>query len=172
MCGTLGPVCARLDATLVPCALRRLDELEDWEIRADGIFEKQARQGFSVEFYRCETSGREVRAWSQPLINSHGMGRAQLLDDNHELSTVAPSMHGDAAFRLAGRIPLVVAEQWSRECGEAIGTQGFAVRAHGVTACTVSAASNSACAASASGADGVDGARPIRRRPQLARSSM
>lgn len=49
-----------------------------------------------------------------------------LLKDNHELSTVAPNMHGEAAYRLAGRIPLVVAEQWSRECGEAIGTQGFA----------------------------------------------
>lgn len=49
-----------------------------------------------------------------------------LLDDNKELATVAPSAHGDAKFRLAGRIPLVVAEQWSAECGEAIGTQGFA----------------------------------------------
>jgi hypothetical protein len=49
-----------------------------------------------------------------------------LLDDNHELSMTAPSAHGDAKFRLAGRIPLVIAEQWSAECGEAIGTQGFA----------------------------------------------
>ena len=49
-----------------------------------------------------------------------------LLDDNHELSTYAPSAHGDAKFRLAGRIPLVIAEQWSMECGEAVGTQGFA----------------------------------------------
>lgn len=49
-----------------------------------------------------------------------------LLDDNHEMSTYAPSAHGDAKFRLAGRIPLVVAEQWSMECGEAIGTKGFA----------------------------------------------
>ena len=49
-----------------------------------------------------------------------------LLDENKALADVAPSMYGDAAFRLAGRIPLVVAEQWSQECGEAIGTQGFA----------------------------------------------
>ena len=49
-----------------------------------------------------------------------------LLDDNKALAEIAPSMHGDAAFRLVGRIPLVVAEQWSAECGEAIGTQGFA----------------------------------------------
>jgi len=49
-----------------------------------------------------------------------------LLDDNHELSMMAPSAHGDAKFRLAGRIPLVIAEQWAAECGEAIGTQAFA----------------------------------------------
>lgn len=49
-----------------------------------------------------------------------------LLDDNKALGDIAPSMHGDAKFRLAGRIPLVVAEQWASECGEAIGTQGFA----------------------------------------------
>jgi hypothetical protein len=60
------------------------------------------------------------------LVISRRQDVRALLDDNHELSTTAPSMHGDAAFRLAGRIPLVVAEQWSRECGEAIGTQGFA----------------------------------------------
>lgn len=51
---------------------------------------------------------------------------SSLLDENRALADVAPSMHGDAAFRLAGRIPLVVAEQWAAECGEAIGTQGFA----------------------------------------------
>ena len=49
-----------------------------------------------------------------------------LLDENKEMAAYAPSAHGDAKFRLAGRIPLVVAEQWSAECGEAIGTQGFA----------------------------------------------
>lgn len=49
-----------------------------------------------------------------------------LLDENYQLSTIAPSAHGDAKFRLAGRIPLVIAEQWSAECGEAIGTQAFA----------------------------------------------
>lgn len=61
------------------------------------------------------------------LIVSRHQDVQSLLDDNKDLAAIAPSMHGDAAFRLAGRIPLVVAEQWSRECGEAIGTQGFAV---------------------------------------------
>ena len=48
-----------------------------------------------------------------------------LLDDNARLAAVAPSAHGDAKFRLAGRIPLVVAEQWATECGAAVGTQEF-----------------------------------------------
>jgi hypothetical protein len=52
---------------------------------------------------------------------------SRLLDENHELSTTAPSAFGDAKFRLAGRIPLVIAEQWSRECGAAIGTKEFAL---------------------------------------------
>jgi hypothetical protein len=60
------------------------------------------------------------------LIISRHQEVSSLLDENHELSTIAPSAHGDAKFRLAGRIPLVVAEQWSHECGEAIGTHAFA----------------------------------------------
>lgn len=49
-----------------------------------------------------------------------------LLDDNAQLASSAPSAHGDAKFRLAGRIPFVIAEQWSAECGAGIGTQEFA----------------------------------------------
>ena len=49
-----------------------------------------------------------------------------LLDENRDIASYAPSAHGDAKFRLAGRIPLVVAEQWAAECGEAVGTHGFA----------------------------------------------
>lgn len=60
------------------------------------------------------------------IINRHQDVKS-LLDDNARLASIAPNAHGDAKFRLAGRIPLVVAEQWSTECGEAIGTQGFAV---------------------------------------------
>ena len=58
------------------------------------------------------------------IINRH-QDVQSLLDDNARLASFAPSAHGDAKFRLAGRIPLVVAEQWSAECGEAIGTQGL-----------------------------------------------
>ena len=60
------------------------------------------------------------------LIVSRSQSVESLLDDNKALAEIAPSMHGDAAFRLVGRIPLVVAEQWASECGEAVGTQGFA----------------------------------------------
>lgn len=59
------------------------------------------------------------------IVNRHQNVEA-LLDENKALADIAPSSVGDAKFRLAGRIPLVVAEQWSKECGEAIGTQGFA----------------------------------------------
>ncbi len=60
------------------------------------------------------------------LIISRHQDVEALLSENRELAAIAPSAHGDAKFRLAGRIPLVVAEQWSAECGEAIGTQAFA----------------------------------------------
>lgn len=49
----------------------------------------------------------------------------QLVDENKAMADVSPSFVGEARFRLAGRIPLVIAEQWSMECGEAIGTKGF-----------------------------------------------
>jgi hypothetical protein len=60
------------------------------------------------------------------LIISRHQEVSSLLDENKALADIAPSAHGDAKFRLAGRIPLVVAEQWSAECGEAIGTKAFA----------------------------------------------
>ena len=34
-------------------------------------------------------------------------------------------MHGDHAGRFVARVPLVTAEQWSRECGAAIGSVEF-----------------------------------------------
>lgn len=52
-----------------------------------------------------------------------------LLDDNARLASIAPNAHGDAKFRLAGRVPLVIAEQWAAECKAAIGTQEFAAYA-------------------------------------------
>lgn len=48
-----------------------------------------------------------------------------LIDANKALGEVLPSMHGDAKLRLVGRIPAVIAEQWSAECGAAIGTKEF-----------------------------------------------
>lgn len=48
-----------------------------------------------------------------------------LIDANKALADALPSMHGDAKLRLVGRIPAVIAEQWSGECGAAIGTKEF-----------------------------------------------
>lgn len=50
---------------------------------------------------------------------------SQILKDNHNLrDTLGSGTKGDN-WKLAGRIPLVVAEQWSKECGAGIGTQEF-----------------------------------------------
>lgn len=49
-----------------------------------------------------------------------------ILKEIHELKDHVPSMHGDAKARWVGSIPLVIAEEWSRECGAAIGTHEYA----------------------------------------------
>lgn len=72
-----------------------------------------------------DVNERMIEQDGKLIITRHQEVQA-LLDDNKALADVAPSAHGDAKFRLAGRIPLVIAEQWSMECGEAIGTQAFA----------------------------------------------
>jgi hypothetical protein len=72
---------------------------------------------YDVKERMVEQDGKLIIQRSQDVQN--------LLDDNARLASTAPSAHGDAKFRLAGRIPFVVAEQWSAECGAAIGTQEF-----------------------------------------------
>ena len=49
-----------------------------------------------------------------------------ILKEIHDLKDHVPSMHGDAKARWVGSIPLVIAEEWSRECGAAIGTHEYA----------------------------------------------
>ncbi len=49
-----------------------------------------------------------------------------LLDQNAHEREAAPSMFGEMAVRKVGSIPLIVAEQWAKECGAAIGTKEFA----------------------------------------------
>jgi hypothetical protein len=51
---------------------------------------------------------------------------SEILKMTKHLRDVSPSRKGDANWRLAGKIPLVIAEQWSRECKAGIGTQEFA----------------------------------------------
>jgi len=72
---------------------------------------------YGVTERMVEQDGKLIIQRSQDVQN--------LLDDNANLASFAPSAHGDAKFRLAGRIPFVVAEQWSAECGAAIGTKEF-----------------------------------------------
>ena len=49
-----------------------------------------------------------------------------ILKEIHEQRDHITSMHGDAKARWVGSIPLVIAEQWTRECGASIGTQEYA----------------------------------------------
>lgn len=47
-----------------------------------------------------------------------------ILDANQRARTSELNRH--SGLRHAGSVPMVVAEQWSRECGAAIGTKEFA----------------------------------------------
>jgi hypothetical protein len=44
-----------------------------------------------------------------------------------DMRDIAPKMYGDAAYRYIGEIPMVLAEQWSAECGASIGSDEFTV---------------------------------------------
>jgi hypothetical protein len=48
-----------------------------------------------------------------------------LIDANKIMADLAPKSFGDAKWRFAGRIPPIIAETWSKECGAGIGTQEF-----------------------------------------------
>lgn len=61
------------------------------------------------------------------LIVNRSQDVRSVIEQNKIEADTAPSAHGDAKFRKVGSIPFVVAEQWSAECGAAIGTQEFAI---------------------------------------------
>ena len=46
-----------------------------------------------------------------------------ILKENHEMRETPTSL--GQTMRLAGRVPAVVAQQWAKECGSAIGTAEF-----------------------------------------------
>lgn len=52
-----------------------------------------------------------------------------LIDQNAYERENAPSMFGEMAMRKIGSIPLIVAEQWAKECGAGVGTKEFAAYA-------------------------------------------
>jgi len=78
-----------------------------WRINEYGVMERMTEQ-----------DGKLVVSRSQDIQT--------LIDRNKAEAEEAPSMFGQAAVRKIGSIPFVVAEQWSRECGEEIGTKAFA----------------------------------------------
>jgi hypothetical protein len=59
------------------------------------------------------------------LIVNRSQDVQPLIDANRAFAEAAPSKHGQAAWRLAGRIPAVIAELWAKECGAGIGSQEF-----------------------------------------------
>lgn len=52
-----------------------------------------------------------------------------LIDQNAFERENAPSMFGEMAMRKIGSIPLIIAEQWAKECGAGVGTKEFAAYA-------------------------------------------
>lgn len=56
-------------------------------------------------------------------------GVQSLLDRNKMMAELAPSMKGPAATRYVGSVDGLTAENWSRECGAAVGTPEFAAYA-------------------------------------------
>jgi hypothetical protein len=72
-----------------------------------------------TEDYGFDADGRLVIKRTQDVESLIAMNA-------HEAES-APSMFGQAAVRKLGSIPLVIAEEWSRECGAAIGSKEFAL---------------------------------------------
>jgi oxidase EvaA len=76
----LGAVMAELrnatrdDARFVPLAA-----LENWRATEWGWSEREARQGFAIDFFEVTAPLREKATWVQPLVNSAGDGHAVLV---------------------------------------------------------------------------------------------
>lgn len=67
----------------VHCGLRtqlvRLEELANWEVGSNVIRERKLEHGFCARQFKVVATGREVRSWDQPLIDSSGVGRLTLV---------------------------------------------------------------------------------------------
>lgn len=108
-----------------------ISELENWVLEPDVIREHETRLGFCARQYRVEAEGREIRAWDQPLIDSHGVGRLTLVlqhragvlrflvKASHEIGflegvqcaasiTIVPGEHPDATDRVESRLREIV----------------------------------------------------------------
>ena len=74
----IGALASALSGHPAASSFKPLQELDNWDITAQGFVERERRQGFAIEFFYCEAKGREVRSWCQPLLNSRGSGYAAL----------------------------------------------------------------------------------------------
>jgi hypothetical protein len=59
------------------------------------------------------------------LIFNRRQDVSEIIRRNKFEASEAPSMRGDAAWRKVGSIPLVVAEDWARECGYPVNSPGW-----------------------------------------------
>ena len=75
----LGAVLAQRRPEQSPVQFQSMQELAGWFIGRDVIQEIEPRQGISVGMYETAASWREVKNWTQPLIEACGAGRAVLI---------------------------------------------------------------------------------------------
>jgi hypothetical protein len=80
---------------------------------------RQGSRAVTNEYGVAET----VTIEDDKIVKSRSQDVTGMLDYIKEFAEVAPSMHGDAAWRFVGRIPVVVMEQWIKECGAKFGSQ-------------------------------------------------
>jgi len=73
-----GKLMALLANASLPPTFKPLNALVNWQESEWGWFEREPRQGFSIEFYDVSAPQREVQRWLQPLVNSGSEGAVVL----------------------------------------------------------------------------------------------
>lgn len=75
----VGMILGNVSYLKLPFRFIDINKLDNWIISNEGIYEKVLDQGFSIEFFKVYTKGREVSSWVQPLVNSCTYGKVGLL---------------------------------------------------------------------------------------------
>ena len=81
------------------------------------LFKREARPDGCIEEWYSEPDGTIHRKVIQPAQNIAGVQDA--------VKMAAPFARGKNQYYL-GSVPLVLAQQWAKECGHAVGTRDFA----------------------------------------------